>query len=73
MQKKYHGIRGHEANQDLRCYRDVHNNVDINNQYVSYGHWNYHTRRTNERFYYVLVTKLYMLRLASHLSTHMLL
>ena len=28
---------------------DVHNNVDIHNQYVSYGHWDYRSRRKQTR------------------------
>ena len=43
--KEYHSIRSYEANEAVRCYRDVHNNVDIHNQYLSYGHWDYRTRR----------------------------
>ena len=47
--KEYHGIRSYEANEAVRCYRDVHNNVDIHNQYLSYGHWDYRTRRKQMR------------------------
>ena len=47
--KEYHGIRSYEANEAVRCYRDVHNNVDIHNQFLSYGHWDYRTRRKQMR------------------------
>ena len=47
--KEYHGIRSYEANEAVRCYRDVHNNVDIHNQCLSYGHWDYRTRRKQMR------------------------
>ena len=47
--KKYHGIRSYEANEAVRWYRDVHNNVDIHNQFLSYGHWDYRTRRKQMR------------------------
>ena len=71
--KEYHGIRSYEANEAVRCYRDVHN-VDIHNQFLSYGHWDYRTRRKQMRVPIVIwFMKLYMLRLASRFSTHMLL
>ena len=47
--KEYHEIRSYKANEAVRCYRDVHNNVDIHNQYLSYGHWDYRTRRKQMR------------------------
>ena len=36
--KQYHGIRSYETNEAVRCYRDVHKNVDIHNQFLSYGY-----------------------------------
>ena len=71
--KEDHGIRSYEANEAVRCYRDVHN-VDIHNQFLSYGHCDYRTRRKQMRVPIVIwFMKLYMLRLASRFSTHMLL
>ena len=72
--KEYHSIRSYPANEAVQCYRDVHNNVDIHNQFLSYGHWDYRTRRKQMRVPIVIwFMKLYMLRLASRFSTHMLL
>ena len=47
--KEYHGIPSYGANEAVRCYRDAHNNVDIHNQYLSYGHWDYRTHRKQMR------------------------
>ena len=47
--KQYRGIRSYEVNEAVRYYQDVHNNVDIHNQYLSYGHWDYRTRRKQMR------------------------
>ena len=43
------GIRSYKANEALRCYRQVHNNVDVHNQWSSYGHWDFRTRRKQMR------------------------
>ena len=38
-------VRFYQANEAVRCYRDTHNNVDIHNQYMDYGSFDYRTRR----------------------------
>ena len=47
--KEFKGVRSYEANEAVRCYRHVHNNVDVHNQFISYGHWDYRTRRKQMR------------------------
>ena len=47
--KEYHSIRSYPANEAVQCYRDVHNNVDIHNQFLSYGHWDCRTPRKQMR------------------------
>ena len=70
--KKYHGIRSNEANEAIRCYKDVHNNVNIHNQYLSYVYWDYRTRRKQMGVPFMIwLQTLYILRLASHFSIHM--
>ena len=46
---EYHGRRSYQANEAIRCYRHVHNNVDIHNQFCAYGHWDYRTRKKQMR------------------------
>ena len=46
---EYKGVRSYQANEAVRCYRDTHNNVDIHNQYMAYGSWDYRTRRKQMR------------------------
>ena len=46
---EYKGVRSYQANEAVRCYRDTHNNVDIHNQYMAYGNWDYRTRRKQMR------------------------
>ena len=45
----YHERRSYQANEAIRCYRYVQNNVDIHNQFCAYGHWDYRTRRKQMR------------------------
>ena len=45
QKREYKGVRSYQANEAVRCYRDTHNNVDIHNQSMAYGHWDYRTRR----------------------------
>ena len=47
--KEFKGVRSYQTNEAVRCYRKVHNNVDIHNQYISYGHWDYRSRRKQMR------------------------
>ena len=47
--KEYKGVRSYKANEAVRCYRQVHNNVDLHNQLIAYGHWDYRTRRKQMR------------------------
>ena len=47
--KEFKGRRKYEANEAVRCYRHTHNNVDIHNQWLAYGHWDYRTRRKQMR------------------------
>ena len=54
--KEFKGVRSYKANEAVRCYRHTHNNVDIHNQYISYGHWDYKSRRKQMRVPYQLVT-----------------
>ena len=35
--KEFKGVRSYEANEAVRCYRHVHNNVDIHNQFIAYS------------------------------------
>ena len=54
--KEFKGVRSYKANEAVRCYRHTHNNVDIHNQYISYGHWDYKSRRKQMRVPYQLVS-----------------
>ena len=47
--KEFKGKRAYAANDAVRCYRCVHNNVDIHNQLGAYGSWDYRTRRKQMR------------------------
>ena len=46
---EYKGVHSYKANEAVRCYRQVHNNVDVHNQWSSCGHWEFHTRRKQMR------------------------
>ena len=47
--KEFKGRRAYAANDAVRCYRCVHNSVDIHNQLAVYGNWDYRTRRKQMR------------------------
>ena len=47
--KEYSGVRAYQANQPVRCYRYVHNNVDLHNQAGAYGGKGIRTRRKQMR------------------------
>ena len=47
--KEYKGVRAYKAPEAVRCYRYTHNNVDVHNQFLAYGHWDYRTRRKQMR------------------------
>ena len=47
--KEFKGRRAYAANDAVRCYRCVHNSVDIHNQLAAYGNWDYRTRRKQMR------------------------
>ena len=47
--KEFKGRRAYAANDAVRCYRCVHNSVDIHNQLAAYGNWDYRTRRKQTR------------------------
>ena len=58
--KEFKGVRSYKANEAVRCYRHTHNNVDIHNQYISYGHWDYKSRRKQMRIPYQLIRISYL-------------
>ncbi len=60
--KEFKGVRSYQANEAVRCYRKVHNNVDIHNQYISYGHWDYRSRRKQMRVPFQILLLLDSLR-----------
>ena len=42
---EFKGLRSYKANEAVRCYRQFHNNVDIYNQFIADGYWDYRRRR----------------------------
>ena len=61
--KEFKGRRKYAANDAVRYYRKTHNNVDIHNQFLAYGHWDYRTRRKQMRVPYQLFSHHSLLRL----------
>ena len=61
--KEFKGVRYYFANGAVRCYRYVHNDVDLHNQFIEYEHCDFRTRRKQMRV--LLILSVWLL-LAAH-------